>query len=214
MEKQYDAIVILGGGRDNTGELTPLSTQRLDAGYDLYKKGLAPRIFALGGHKTTYSPYAIAFDKTGAELRRDYLVRLGAPVDAVVMVKDGKDTIGEAFASRKAAGELDLHSLLVVTSDKHIERSLFVFKRIFGRGYKIEGSEVPSGDLLNDAEEKEYLAVLRHFFETLPEDIPDPDPEKWHEEHAELYRQYKEIHDRYHPPGKESQAYMGVKKEW
>jgi uncharacterized SAM-binding protein YcdF (DUF218 family) len=213
MDKQYDAIIVLGGGRNNSGDLTPLSTQRLDKGGELFKQGVSPKVFALGGYKSTYSPQAITFDRTGATLRSEYLQTLGVPIDSVVLVENGKDTIGEAFASREIARELNAKSLLVVTSDKHMERSLFIFRRIFGQDFQIDGSGVPCGDLLNSDEEKEYLGVVERFFSGLPENIPNPDPESWYQDHADLYQQYKEIHDRFHPTGKESQAYSGVRKE-
>lgn len=213
MKKQYDAIIVLGGGRDNSGDLTPLSTQRLDRGVELFRHGTAPKIFALGGYKSTYSPQAITFGRTGADLRSEYLQKLGVPADSVVLVENGKDTIGEAFASREIAKGKGVKSLLVVTSDKHMERSLFIFRRIFGLDFQIDGSDVPCGDLLNSDEEKEYLGVVKHFFLALPEDIPNHNPESWYQDHANLYQQYKEIHDKYHPAGKESQAYSGVRKE-
>jgi vancomycin permeability regulator SanA len=49
MANQYDAIIVLGGGRTNKGDLTTLSKQRLDAGCELYLAGKAKFIVALGG---------------------------------------------------------------------------------------------------------------------------------------------------------------------
>lgn len=213
MKQRYDAIVVLGGGRDNSGNLTTLSTQRLDRGSELFREGLAPKIFALGGQKSTYSSLAIAFDRTGADLRREYLEKSGVPIGNIVMVEYGKDTIDEAFASRKVAREMGMEHILVVTSDKHLERSLFIFKRIFGNKFDIDGVGVPCGDLLNREEEREYLDVVKQFFVKLPNDIPNSDSEKWYLEHADLYQKYKEIHDRFHNSDNESQAYSGVRKE-
>lgn len=213
MEKQYDAIIVLGGGRSNSGDLAQLSTQRLDRGVELFKQGQAAKVFALGGYKSTYSPLAITFDRTGADLRSEYLQEFGVPTDSIVLVEDGKDTIGEAFASREIAKGMGIESLLVVISDKHMERSLFIFRRIFGQEFQVDGAEVPCGDLLNSDEEKEYLGVVERFFLTLPENIPSPDHESWYHDHVDLYQQYKEIHDRFHPAGKESQVYSGVQKE-
>lgn len=130
MNPKYDAIIVLGGGRFNSGDLTPLSIQRLDAGINLYKQGFAPTICALGGHKSTYRTGAIEFDTTGAELRKRYFLDHGVPEGNIIKVEEGRDTIGEAFASRKVLRKRGVRKLLVVTSDKHLERSLFIFRRI------------------------------------------------------------------------------------
>lgn len=76
----------------------------------------------------------------------------------------------------------------------------------------IEGSAVPCGDLLNEAEEREYLTLVHRFLDSFPEGIPDPNMETWIKDQAEYYRQHTEIRDKYHPAGKESQAYIGVAK--
>jgi uncharacterized SAM-binding protein YcdF (DUF218 family) len=207
---KYDAIIVLGGGRTNDGGLTELSRQRLDKGSELYKQGVAPKVFALGGPYSTYSPNAIRFDKTGADLRSEYLQSCGVSRNGIILIPDGRETMLEAFTSRTVVRDLGFKRIMLVTSDKHMERSLYIFRRIFGRNIEIDGSEVPCGDLLNEHEEKEYLAIVRAFLDAMPDDIPDPNFDTWFEVHEGYYRQHKEIHDRYHPAGKKSQAYMGV----
>lgn len=100
MKPKYDAIIVLGGGRFNSGDLTPLSIQRLNKGIELYYGDVAPLICALGGHKSTYRVGAIDFNITGAELRKQYFVSHGIPESNVIKIEEGRDTIGEAFASR------------------------------------------------------------------------------------------------------------------
>ncbi len=209
---RYNAIIVLGGGRTNEGDLTPLSIQRLNKGIELYKEGVSNKVVALGGHYSTYSPHATRFQKTGAYLRGEYLIRGGVSASDVIFVEDGKDTIGEAFASRQKMRALGIRSISLVTSDKHLDRSLFIFRRIYGEQSQIEGIGVPSADLLNSEEEAEYLGVAKKFFSRLPHEIPDPNLDSWYSDHSQLYQEYKTIHDRFHLPGNESQAYMGVRK--
>lgn len=215
MAERFDAIIILGGGRTNDGNLTTLSRQRLDEGLKLYKEGVALKIFALGGYYSTYNPNSIAFDISGAKIRSDYLIARGANPNDVVLVEDGRDTIYEAFASREKAKELGLKRLLVVTSDKHLERAIYIYKRIFGKSFEIEGQGIPCGDLLNETEEKEYLHLVQIFFASFPEEIPMPVSwEDWYAAHKKLYDSYKEIHTKYIGGGKETnQAYMGIKQK-
>lgn len=210
---KYDAIVVLGGGRTNQGELTPLSKQRLDKGIELYKEGSSDTVVVLGGPYSTYSPNAIRFKDTGARIRGQYLINNGVDPNDIMYVENGRDTILEAFASRQKLRDLGIKKIGLVTSDKHLDRSLFIFGRVFGPENQIEGISVPCGDILNVEEEAAYLEAAKRFFANFPDTIPDPNFETWFSNHAELYGEYKMIHDRFHPPGQESQAYMGVRKE-
>ncbi|MDO8240982.1 MAG: YdcF family protein [Candidatus Moranbacteria bacterium] len=213
MDNKYDAIIVLGGGRTNDGELTTLSKQRLDAGCKLYHEGAAPKIFALGGAFSTYSPDAIQFTQTGAEQKSAYMIERGVDSEDIIKVVGGRDTIGEAFVSRDTAKELNFKKLLLVTSDKHMERAMFIFNRIFGSAYVIESEEVPCGEILNAEEEKEYLQVTKELFDTLPEEIPTPESwDVWKETNHQLYDEIKRIHANYVGSGPETnEAYMGVK---
>lgn len=219
MSDHYDAIIVLGGGRTNDGSLTDLSIQRIEKGAVLYRelkaKGVAPKVFALGGKHSTYSKAAIAFDQTGAELRRDLFIKLGVDPSDIVMVEGGRDTIGESFVCREKAKSLGFHNLLLVTSDKHMERAAFVFRRIFGKEFNFDEYGVPCGEILREDEEKRYLEVTREFFKRLPEEIPTPsDWEQWRADHQDLYDAFKRIHADYLKDGQETnQAYMGIRKD-
>lgn len=206
----HSVIIVLGGGRKNDGSLTELSIQRLERGCELYKKGVSQKVFALGGHYSTYSPNSIYFPETGAELRKEYFCRHGVPEEDVILVPDGRDTMLEAFASRRVLRELGVGNIILVTSDKHMERAKYIFQRILGDGIYIRESKVPCGNILNKEEEREYLALVREFLERFPREIPDPNMESWIIDHPEYYLRQAEIHEKYHPEGKESQAYMGV----
>ena len=97
-------------------------------------------------------------------------------------------------------------------------RALFIFQRIFGPNLHVdEGSglgQVPTGDILLEDEEIHYLAAVQKVFATLPKVITDPaNWKEWYTEHQDLYQEYQRIHDIYHPPGKESQAYVGVERQ-
>lgn len=213
MTTKFDAIIVLGGGRINEGDLTELSIQRLDTGIELYNNKTAKIIFALGGFYSTYSSNAIKFNISGANLRKKYMADRGIKPKNIVLVENGRDTIGEAFASREKAVELKFKNILVVTSDKHLPRAIFIFKRIFGDNFNIEGYPVSCGNLLNENEEKEYLELLKKFFAKFPKDIPAPKSwEDWYLSNKNLYDNYKQIHQKYVSGRVETnQAYMGVR---
>jgi uncharacterized SAM-binding protein YcdF (DUF218 family) len=210
---KYDVMIVLGGGIDNDGNLTNLSTQRLDLACKLYQKAVAPKIFAIGGPYSTWNPRAIKFERTGADIRSEYMQKKGVDPAHIVKVENGRDTITEALATRKALHGSEFRKLLVVTSDKHMERSLFIFRRVFGPEYTIGGAEAPCGDLLNTEEERDYLAVAEKLFSALPKTVPDPENwESWYQEHVDVYDDYQKIHTKYVQGAIETnQAYMGIK---
>ena len=207
------------GGRNDKG-LTPLSTARLDKGWELLQQGKAPKIFALGGHYSTYMVDAKSYPDTGAQLRKDYLLNKGnINSDNIVMVEDGRDTIYEAFASRKIAREMGIENVLLVTSEKHMKRALYLFQKIFGKNFHVHGGQdtwAETGNVLLDAEEEAYFRLWKGVFDKLPDEIPDPESwEQWYKQNIENYQQHKKIHDEFHPPGgTESQAYTGRDKEF
>ena len=217
MSKQFDAGIILGGGRYDENTLTLLSTMRLDKGWDLYQRKIFTKIILPGANYSTYLPKSIEFKKTTAKLRKEYLVSKGKITDKdIVLAEQGRDTITEAFAVREKAKEAKLKNMLLITSERHMPRALFIFKRVFGNDLRVqsdESSEVETGDILLEEEEKEYLSLVKDLFGKMPKIVPTPISwESWYSEHLDFYMGYMKIHDKYNPPGKESQAYTGVKK--
>ncbi|MBI4873759.1 MAG: YdcF family protein, partial [Acidobacteria bacterium] len=72
-----DVIVVLGAA-EYRGRPSPVLRGRLDHAYDLYRRGLAPRILTTGG--SGGDP-----DYTESEVGRAYLLGRGVPSDAIVV---------------------------------------------------------------------------------------------------------------------------------
>lgn len=208
-----NTIIVLGGGRLNEGDLTNLSTQRLDKGIELYQQGVSGRFFALGGQYSTYREEAIRFDKTGAALRKDYLFAHGVPSENIELVSDGRDTLYEAFASRERIKKLGITSIYLVTSDKHMRRASHIFQRILGDRVTVQEVDVPCGDLLNEKEEERYFELVNRLFDTLPKNIPTPtDWDTWYGDNRWFYDEQAKIHQEFlNGKTETNQAYMGVR---
>lgn len=148
-----------------------------------------------GGAYSTYSPNAIKFPETGAQIRKDYLISKGNINNSdIIEVADGRDTIYEAFAARKKAKELGMRQLLLVTSEKHMKRALFVFRRIFGDEFIVEGDSVNTGDLLISEEEKEYFKLWKELFDQLPKNIREYRSwDEWYGENVRYYQRQKKF---------------------
>lgn len=103
---------------------------------------------------------------------------------------------------------------MLVTSDKHLPRALWIFRRLFGKNIEFDGVSTACGDLLNLAEEREYLALVKKHFRKMPREIPIPvNWDRWYNQNIELYQGYTEVHAKYLKGKKETnQAYMGVRK--
>jgi hypothetical protein len=218
---QYDAIIVLGGGRIDEENLTVLSTQRLDCGVELYHKGLARKIFAIGEHRSTFSTShyeAISFRKTGAELRKEYLIGKGVPSESIIEVPLGADTIVEAFASALFVKDLGFEKVILVTSDKHALRAKEIFQEAFrrvfnGDNFKIEISEVPCGDLHDETIEQQLLMLTKDFFCALPDDVvtTKEDLNGWYERYREFYERLETLIRL--PNSEFLQAYAGAKEK-
>lgn len=216
---QYDAIVVLGGGKNDEG-LTDLSKQRFDLGAKLYQEGSSRKIFALGGRSNSFRDVLktdFEFTDT-AKLRREYLEQANIPLSDIIELTTGADTVYEAFAVTTICREKGLGKVLLVTSDKHMDRSSFIFNEVFRRIFKekdfLIGEEAVScGDLLSEQAEREILALTKNFFAALPRD-EEPDFNNWrdwyHRHWQDFYGLQLEIQNRYYT--KESQAYAGVKE--
>jgi len=203
--QRYDVIIILGGGVTPEGSLTDLSRQKLDGGYLAFQENMADTIIVAGSKE-----YSVG-------LRQRYLLekeggQKSISLENIIQAVGGQDTIGEAFATKGIIQERGLRNFLLVTSDKHMPRALWIFTRIYGNGFNIEGKSVPCGDLLNEDMERKLLRVTKEFFGKFPGQIDAPELAKWYQENEELYDRFRKIHRRFYPPreGKECQAYMRV----
>ena len=204
----YQTFLVLGGGRFPDGTLTHLSTQRLDASVALYKERKAFSITVLGGGSSTYLPNAIQYSTSGAEERARYLSAKGIPASRIFKIENGKDTIGEAIACRDHMPSLGFSRFILVTSELHIPRSRWLFQTILGPGFHIDFFGVPCQGILIEEEEKSYLEATQHYFKENPDCLDDT--RDWHNRQAALYKVFKKIHDKFHPPGKASEAYCAV----
>jgi uncharacterized SAM-binding protein YcdF (DUF218 family) len=126
-----DVIIILGCEfkKDNIGKQTK---QRVKQGVKLYKKGLAKNIImAAGTKRKNYLSYYM----------KKYAIKLGVPSKNIFTEENSKDTIGNAIFSKEIVLKKKWKNIILVTSDYHIERSLFIFHHVFGPSYNIIASD-------------------------------------------------------------------------
>lgn len=156
-------IIILAGGITKKGTLSENSKKRIKKAYNLFKKNPQSNILACGKYSFLY-PKKNAPQKTEAEAIKEQLVKLGIPGNKIFTEKKSKDTIGNAYYAKK------LYFIprkekegWVVTSDFHLERTKFIFEKIFGPDYSLKFYPTLSF-LKNKEKEKKVIQRQKNVF--------------------------------------------------
>lgn len=142
--KNYDAIVIPGGGVDpETGDVRPWVAARFDVALRLHSETSYYIPLSRG---TTHRPppsdsrgFPIDESSAGAA----YLLRNGLSDPTRILLDNWSvDTIGNAFYARHMLAEpLNLRNLAVVTSEFHMPRTRAIFEWVFSLP-AVDGSSV------------------------------------------------------------------------
>lgn len=156
-----DALVVLGGGEG----------ERTRHGLELYRKGLAPILICTGGKVSL--PWAE--ETTVASLIKRVLLKEGVPEEVIILAPDTTSTWEDAQAVRRLALGRGLKSLIIVSTNYHMRRASWTFRRAFeGQGVRLLFSPAPGSrfdpkgwwrresDLM--ALNSEYLKLLLYWF--------------------------------------------------
>lgn len=137
-------IVVLGGGIDRRGKLPNHVITRLKKAAEIFKKEKNVSILVCGKYSFLYSKKDLPA-KTEAEAAKEYLLTLGIPEKKIYLENKSKDTIGNAYYAKKNYFIPKKEKrALIITSDFHLKRARFIFKKIFGKSYKIVFVATPS----------------------------------------------------------------------
>lgn len=142
LEHPADAIVVLGGGVEADGSLPPVARTRVARAVELFHAGIAPRMILTGRCGLTSPEPAVTEAAAMAAYARDH----GVPAAALLLEEEARDTLGNAYFTR----ELFLApnrwtSIRVVTSDFHLSRAAWVFRKVLGARYDFSFTSAASG---------------------------------------------------------------------
>gem|GEM_PF-375921 len=127
-----DAIIILGAGVERNGELPPVARTRVLRAVELFEEGIAPRLIVSGRFGLSDDEPPI----TEAAAMAAYARQLGIGSDMILLEDESRDTLGNAFFTRERyLAPNGWRNVRVVTSDFHLSRAAWVFRKILGRGY-------------------------------------------------------------------------------
>jgi uncharacterized SAM-binding protein YcdF (DUF218 family) len=161
---QRSAIVVLGNSVARDGTLPEAAKRLVERAAEEYRDGNFDAVLFTGrwSHRLKFTPA-----KSEASAMADYAATLGIPQGCIIKEEMSQDTIGNAFFSRKLLE--GYRNLLVVVYDYHRNRAEFIFRKVFGEGYRIKFSVVTSLmdkkrlELVKEAEEHSFLLVKLYF---------------------------------------------------
>lgn len=137
-----DAIVVLGGGINPDGTLPRVARLRVERAVELFEGGIAPRMILSGCRGLRDGEVPV----TEAAAMAAHAAGFGVPADALLLEEDAKDTLGNAyFTWARFLEPNDWTSIRIVTSDFHLSRTAWVFRKILGAGYDFSLVAAPSG---------------------------------------------------------------------
>jgi uncharacterized SAM-binding protein YcdF (DUF218 family) len=137
-----DAIVVLGRGVRADGTLGLIARARVDRALELFSVGVAPRIIFAGRSAL------MGLDSppvSEADAMAQYATARGLKQEARFLEDESRDTIGNAYFTWKRWLEPnDWRSIRVVTTDYHIPRAAWIFRKVLGPRYDVAFSAAPS----------------------------------------------------------------------
>jgi len=131
-----DTIIILGRRLNKDGSLPYMATERAKKAIELFNQGAAENIITTGSHSFWDDK---PLEHTEAQTMANYLTSKGIPSDKIHKEEESVETIGNAyFAKTKFIEPNKWKSIIVITSDFHVQRAEYDFKKVFGDKYNIE----------------------------------------------------------------------------
>src|SRR5438309_9944894 len=112
--KSADVIVVFGAA-EYAGRPSPVYRARLDHGYELFQKGMAPVVITTGG--SAQDP-----DFSEGGVGRDYLLRRGIPEQALIAETQGSDTAQSAARVANIMRTNGMRSCIAVSDAYHVFR--------------------------------------------------------------------------------------------
>ncbi len=112
--EKADVIVVFGAA-EYAGHPSPVYRARLDHGYELFEKGMAPVVITTGGaaQDPEYSEGGVG---------KDYLLRRGIPELALIAETQGSDTAQSAERVANIMRANGMHSCIAVSDAYHVFR--------------------------------------------------------------------------------------------
>jgi len=108
-------VIAIFGAAEYAGHPSPVYRARLDHGYELFQRGMAPMVITTGG--AAQDP-----DFSEGGVGRDYLLRRGVPEQALIAETQGSDTAQSAARVANIMRANGMRSCIAVSDAYHVFR--------------------------------------------------------------------------------------------
>lgn len=153
-------LVIVLGNRLKSTEIHEHLRRRVDLGIRLAQE-LGSEALVMTGGQTNPD-----VDTTESEVMQEYAVERGVDPSNILVEPRGKDTIGNAYFSRRAIEQhLNTTSVRIATSCYHVARAVYIFEHCFGDDYDISVPDCYDSNVsTEELDEDESISLNRQFF--------------------------------------------------
>lgn len=143
-----DVIIVLGARVYPDGNLSLTLSRRTEKGFEAWQNGLAPALIVCGGQGSD-EPIS------EAQAMADYLVELGVPQGQIFLEDTSTSTRENLVHARRIMKAQGMETALVVTSDYHITRALWLCADvgIAAQGYPSPGPDTRAAQIKALAQE-------------------------------------------------------------
>lgn len=148
-----DAIVVLGAAAYDARP-SPVFTERIRHGIDLYERGHAKVLVFTGG-------YGDGARFSESQVARTYALRAGVPDDAILIETLSRTTHQNLARSRDLLSDHNLQRVIVVSDPLHMARALRLSRSL---GIDAVGSPTPSSRFRSFRTQWRFLAREVYFF--------------------------------------------------
>ncbi|MBT4446880.1 YdcF family protein [archaeon] len=132
---KLDTIIVLGAGMTPSLQLPNEAKERLNKAIEIFIKHHSKQIIVSGKHSYKFKKSP---NTTEAELMKYYLISKGIPHHQIIKEEYSQDTFGNAYFTRQyIIDPKQIKEFAVVTSDYHIPKSAFLFRKVYGPEYQI-----------------------------------------------------------------------------
>ena len=121
------AIIVLGSPNDSEGHLSTIAIERCQRALTEYAQNPDAKILPTGG----WGEHFNTTNKPHGHYLRQYLTTHGVPEGDILECAESANTIQDAQLARPIVERHGITDLIVVTSDFHIPRAQFLFRREF-----------------------------------------------------------------------------------
>jgi uncharacterized SAM-binding protein YcdF (DUF218 family) len=142
-KRNYDCIIVLGGGVNKNGTCPRVVEKRLDLALKLYNKELSNKILLSGN----VGKINVNKKIPEAEAMKNYLLKKGFLKEKIILEDKSTTTFENAYYSRKIIDENKYNKIILITNTFHMKRAKKIFKFFFGKNYKFLFKSADEGNV-------------------------------------------------------------------